>query len=161
MSGWRYLVAIIWRRRIAYGSVGCRSEFQVFESVWEVEDFVFQLRQIDVLHRWNCFRTGSAGDSRFSFADLALLFNSRENFVHVRLNNHSALNDLIHDEMNHVAVENEIQLADIWEGTIKSFNKDLNEIQDSKFTFWFVTTENKIERSIMTIDQLAIRCSIH
>lgn len=63
--------------------------------------------------------------------------------------------------MDDVAVEDEVELTNIGEGTIESFNKDLNQVQNAQFRLAFITAENKVERRVMSIDELAVGCGIH
>ena len=53
-------------------------------------------------------------------------------------------------------MENEIQLANIFETAIKCFYKNLNQIQDAQFRFGRIDTKDKVEGRVVPVDQLVV-----
>lgn len=58
--------------------------------------------------------------------------------------------------MNAIWMEDQVKLTNILKAFIECFNKDLNQIQNSKLRFTAVDTKDKIERRVVTIDKLAV-----
>lgn len=66
------------------------SKLQVFETVGQIQDSIFERRQVDVFHRRNGLRTGGTSDSRLSLDNLILLLDLCENFVLICLHYEAA-----------------------------------------------------------------------
>ena len=60
-----------------------------------------------------------------------------------------------------VHVENEVELADIFEALVERLYEDLDEIEDAELGLGGVDAEDKVEGRVVTVDQLVIAASQH
>jgi len=54
-------------------------------------------------------------------------------------------------------VKDEVKLANIFETFVERFNKDLNQVEDSKLRLRAVDAEDKVEGSVVPVDQFVVR----
>ena len=87
---------------------------------------------------------------------LVLLLYPRENLSHVGLQHHAAHDQLVEDEMHFVHVEDQVQLADVFEAFVERLHEDLNEVEDAEFGLGRVDAEDKVERRVVSVDELEV-----
>jgi len=55
-----------------------------------------------------------------------------------------------------VGMEYEIQLAHILESFVEGLNENVNQVQNAQFTLGGVHTKNKVESSVVSVDELCV-----
>lgn len=70
-----------------------------------------------------------------------------------RVGNHiqheSSRNDFIQNVMNLGKVEDEVQLADVFKDSVETFDKDLDQIEDSELAFCWIDDKDKVQRRVV------------
>lgn len=54
-------------------------------------------------------------------------------------------------------MENKVQFTDILKTLVQCFNKNLDQIENSKFRLRGINTEDKVQSGIMPVDEFIIR----
>lgn len=66
------------------------------------------------------------------------------------------MDDLIEDILHLVKVEDEIQLADVFESPIQRLDKHLDQVQDPKLAFGSINHKHKVKSSVMSVNDSRI-----
>lgn len=68
------------------------------------------------------------------------------------VDDHSSLDHLLQCDLEHLPMEHQVQLADVFEAAVQHLDKHLDQVQDSQLALILVHNEDEVEGCVMPVD---------